>query len=51
MKAKRINSRRIAKLQEVAEKMGFHVVHIHADIKEPGKGPRIKFDMEDRGKK
>jgi signal recognition particle subunit SEC65 len=44
----RIDLRRIRQLAEAAEKLGFKVIHIHADIKTPGQPPRIKLDMVDK---
>jgi hypothetical protein len=47
----RIDRKKIDKLCLSAEKLGLRVVHIHADVKTPGEGTRIKIEFQDRGKK
>lgn len=46
-----IDLKRIRELAQFAEKLGFRVIHVHADVLRPGEPPCVKIRLQDRGKK
>ena len=48
MSAREIDRKKINELCKQAEKLGLRIIHIHADIKQPGEPVRIKIEFADR---